>query len=129
MNMKRLPAAMAPATALASIIGLGLSSCSPASEQNASEPNAVEENAAAPVATEQTAGSQNDVAAQNAKARLKAMSDYLAAQKAISLGYDTVFEVVTDEHQKLQIATSGTMLLNRPDKIRAVRKTGFSDTE
>ena len=68
-------------------------------------------------------------AAQNAKARLKAMSDYLAAQKAISLSYDTVFEVVTNEHQKLQIATSGTMLLNRPDKIRASRKSGFSDTE
>jgi hypothetical protein len=66
---------------------------------------------------------------QNAKARLKAMSDYLAAQKAISLSYDTVFEVVSKDHQKLQIATSGTMLLNRPDKIRASRKTGFSDTE
>jgi hypothetical protein len=132
MNMirkTRLPAALASATALALIIGLGLSSCSPASEQNAIEPNAVEADAAAPVATEQTAGSQNDVSAQNAKARLKAMSDYLAAQKAISLGYDTVFEVVTNEHQKLQIATSGTMLLNRPDKIRAIRKTGFSDTE
>jgi len=132
MNMirqTRLPASMASAAALALIISLGLSSCSPASEQNASEPDAVEADAAAPVPAEQTAGSQNDVSAQNAKARLKAMSDYLAAQKAISLGYDTVFEVVTNEHQKLQIATSGTMLLNRPDKIRAIRKTGFSDTE
>ena len=57
------------------------------------------------------------------------MSDYLAAQKAISLSYDTVFEVVSSEHQKLQIATSGNMVLNRPDKLRAYRKTGFSDTE
>jgi hypothetical protein len=57
------------------------------------------------------------------------MSDYLAAQKAISMGYDSVFEVVTKESQKLQIATSGTMLLNRPDKLRASRKSGFSDTE
>ena len=90
---------------------------------------ATAENATEPSATEPTAGQQTDASAQNAKARLKAMSDYLAAQKAISLSYDTVFEVVSNEHQKLQIATSGTMLLNRPDKIRASRKSGFSDTE
>ena len=120
---------MASAAALALIIGLGLSSCSPASEQNATAPNVAEENATEPVATEQTAGAQDDVTAQNAKARLKAMSDYLAAQKAISLSYDTVFEVVSKESQKLQLATSGTIVLNRPDKIRATRKTGFSDTE
>jgi hypothetical protein len=40
-----------------------------------------------------------------------------------------VFEVVTKEQQKLQIATSGTVLLNRPDKIRTTRKAGFADTE
>ena len=57
------------------------------------------------------------------------MSDYLAAQQSISLSYDSVFEVVTEDKQKLQIATSGTVVLNRPDKIRATRKSGFSDTE
>jgi hypothetical protein len=57
------------------------------------------------------------------------MSDYLAAQKTISLSYDTVFEVVTKAKQKLQIATSGTAVLERPDKIRTTRKSGFSDTE
>ena len=36
-----------------------------------------------------------------AKAILKAMSDYLAAQKAISFGIDADFEVVTKDHQKL----------------------------
>ena len=121
--------AMTSAAALALIIGLGLSSCSKPSEQNATEETATTENATEPGANEQSASAQTDASAQNAKARLKAMSDYLAAQKAISLNYDTVFEVVTNEHQKLQIATSGTMLLNRPDKIRASRKTGFSDTE
>ena len=40
-----------------------------------------------------------------------------------------MFEVVTKEHQKLQIATSGTVVLNRPDKIRTTRKSGFADTE
>ncbi len=138
MNMirraKRLPTAMASAAALALITGLGLSSCSQPGEQNAAEQNATAENApepmaTEPMATEQAPGAQNDVTAQNAKARLKAMSDYLAAQKAISLNYDTVFEVVTSEHQKLQIATSGNIVLNRPDKIRTARKSGFSDTE
>ena len=57
------------------------------------------------------------------------MSDYLAAQKAISLSYDSIFEVVSEENQKLQIATSGTVDLIRPDKIRTTRKSGFSDTE
>jgi hypothetical protein len=133
MNMirraKRPPTAMASAAALALIIGLGLSSCSKPSEQNASGQNAGAQNASEPIATEQNAGAQNDVSAQNAKARLKAMSDYLAAQKAISLSYDTVFEVVSNEHQKLQLATSGTIVLNRPDKILTTRKSGFSDTE
>ena len=50
---------------------------------------------------------------------LKAMSDYLAAQTAISFGYDTNLEVVTDDHQKFLLASSGTMDLNRPDKFRA----------
>ena len=64
-----------------------------------------------------------------AKGMLKAMSDYLAAQKNISLSYDSVFEVVSKDKQKLQLATSGTAVLNRPDKIRTTRKSGFSDTE
>jgi hypothetical protein len=119
---------MTSVAALALIIGLGLSSCSPAGEKKATEENATEQGATEQVATESVVNDQ-DASVQNAKARLKAMSDYLAAQKAISLSYDTVFEVVSKDHQKLQIATSGTMLLNRPDKIRASRKTGFSDTE
>jgi len=125
---KRTPIAMTSVAALALIIGLGLSSCSPAGEKKATEENATEQGATEQVATESVVNDQ-DASVQNAKARLKAMSDYLAAQKAISLSYDTVFEVVSKDHQKLQIATSGTMLLNRPDKIRASRKTGFSDTE
>ena len=44
-----------------------------------------------------------------AKSQLKVMSDYLAAQKAISFGYDTNYEVVTKEQQKLALASSGTL--------------------
>jgi len=65
----------------------------------------------------------------NAKARLKEMSDYMAAQKAFSFKYDTFLEVVTKEEQKLGLASSGTMAVNRPDKIRATRTGGFADVE
>ena len=62
----------------------------------------------------------------DAKNMLKAMSDYLAAQKTISFGYDTNFEVVTKDHQKFLLASSGAADLNRPDKYRATRSGGFA---
>ncbi len=65
----------------------------------------------------------------DAKSRLKAMSDYMAAQKAISFGFDATLEVVTKEGQTLALASSGTVTLNRPDKIRATRAGGFADIE
>jgi len=109
--------------ASALILGAGLSACSKPAEQNAPE-------AAANAGTsEQTATPANDQSSQNAKALLKAMSDYLASQKQISMSFDSVFEVVTDQHQKLQVATSGTVDMSRPDKIHTTRKSGFSDTE
>jgi hypothetical protein len=64
-----------------------------------------------------------------AKGLLKAMSDYLAAQKTISLTYDASFEVVTKDHQKLLLANSGAIDLSRPDKIRATRSGGFANVE
>jgi len=64
-----------------------------------------------------------------AKGLLKAMSDYLAAQKTISFGYDTSLEVVTKDHQKLLLASSGSADLSRPDKIRATRQGGFANVE
>ena len=45
---------------------------------------------------------------------LKAMSDYVAAQKVISLTYDSDIEVLTVELQKLQFTSSGQLLLSRP---------------
>jgi hypothetical protein len=64
-----------------------------------------------------------------AKALLKGMSDYLAAQKAISFDYDTNLEVVTTDHQKLLLASSGKIEVGRPDKIRATRAGGFANVE
>jgi hypothetical protein len=37
--------------------------------------------------------------------------------------------VVTKEQQKLALAGSGSVLLKRPDKIRATRSSGFADVE
>ena len=65
----------------------------------------------------------------DAKKLLKAMSDYLAAQKTFSLQYDTNLEIVTTDQQKLALASSGTVTLNRPDQIRATRTGGFADVE
>ncbi len=72
-------------------------------------------------------GAQADEA--DAKSRFKAMSDYMAAQKAISFGFDATLEVVTKDAQKLALASSGAVTLNRPDKIRATRAGGFADVE
>jgi hypothetical protein len=65
----------------------------------------------------------------DAKRLLKAMSDYLGAQKSISLEYDAILEVVTKDDQKLALASSGTVTLNRPDKIHVTRAGGFVDVE
>ncbi len=65
----------------------------------------------------------------DAKRLLKAMSDYMAAQKVISFAYDANLEVVTKDHQKLALVSSGTVTLNRPDKLRATRTGGFADVE
>jgi len=59
----------------------------------------------------------------------KSMSDYLAAQKAISFNFDSTLEVVTKDNQKIGLASSGTLTLNRPDKIHATRTGGFANVE
>jgi len=64
-----------------------------------------------------------------ARALFKAMSDYLTAQKAFSYEYDSTLEIVTKEKQKLGLASSGSVTLNRPDKIRVTRSGGFSNVE
>jgi hypothetical protein len=116
------------AAALALIAGPGLTSCSKPAEENAAEQNAAQSVPTEQAAPRQVAAGQ-DASTENAKALLKAMSDYIAKQNSIALSYDSIFEVVSEDHQKLQIATSGTVDLSRPDKVRTTRKTGFSDTE
>jgi hypothetical protein len=64
-----------------------------------------------------------------AKALFKAMTDYMAAQKAISFDYDSNLEVVSTDKQKLGLASSGTMTINRPDKVHMTRQGGFANVE
>jgi hypothetical protein len=60
---------------------------------------------------------------------LKAMSDYVGSQKALSFSYDAAIEVVTPSVEKIQFASSGSVLLNRPDKARVTRTGGYADVE
>jgi hypothetical protein len=60
---------------------------------------------------------------------LKAMSDYMASQKSISFQYDSELQIVLADGQKVGLASSGTMEIGRPDRIRATRNGGFADVE
>jgi len=68
-------------------------------------------------------------AEEDARQLLKAMSDYMGAQERISFSYDTTLAAVTTDLQKLDFASSGTVTLSRPDKIRVTRTGGFADVE
>jgi hypothetical protein len=60
---------------------------------------------------------------------LKAMSDYIAGQKTLSVTFDSDVEVITSDLQKLQFTSSGQVQLSRPDKLRATRTGGYTDVE
>ncbi|MCP4381651.1 MAG: DUF2092 domain-containing protein [Hyphomicrobiales bacterium] len=65
----------------------------------------------------------------HARDLFKAMSDYLLGQEAISYSYNATLELVTVDLQKVGFASSGTLALNRPDKVRMTRIGGFADIE
>ena len=60
---------------------------------------------------------------------LKAMSDYVANQKTLSISYDSDIEVITPNLQKIQFTSSGQVQLSRPDKLHATRTGGYRDIE
>jgi hypothetical protein len=60
---------------------------------------------------------------------LKAMSDYVASQKTLSVTFDSDIEVITPNLQKIQFASSGRVQLSRPDKLRVARTGGYTDVE
>lgn len=59
----------------------------------------------------------------------QSMSDYLASQTSIAFDYDSTLDIVTTEDQKLAIASSGQVSLERPDQFHAVRHGGFATVE
>src|SRR5512134_778823 len=65
--------------------------------------------------------------ASDAKAILKAMSEYVRSQKTIELTFDSDIEVVTPQLEKIQFTNSGEVLVQRPDKLRARRTGGYAD--
>jgi hypothetical protein len=65
----------------------------------------------------------------DAKRLLKAMSDYMAAQKAISFDFDSNLDIVSTEQQNLTLAASGNVIMHRPDKLHVTRRGGFANME
>jgi hypothetical protein len=60
---------------------------------------------------------------------LQNMSEYVGKLKQISAEFDSTIEIVTPEVQKIQFASSGNLLLSRPDKLRITRTGGYTDVE
>jgi hypothetical protein len=79
----------------------------------------------AALATAGTRGARADDSA----AILKAMTDYTAAQKAITATFDSDIEVLTPDLQKIQFDSSGRFQLSRPDKLRIRHTGGYADVE
>ena len=68
-------------------------------------------------------------AAQDAKAILKSMSDYVSSQKNITVAFDSDIEVMTTDLEKIQFTSSGQLQITRPDKLHVTRKGGYADFE
>lgn len=64
-----------------------------------------------------------------ARSRIDEMSRYLAGQDMLSFDFDTSLDIVTTDDWKLSIASSGSIVLQRPDKLRVVRRGGFATVE
>lgn len=65
----------------------------------------------------------------DAKAILKAMSDYVGSQQTIEITFDSAIEIITPQLEKIQFTNSGGALLRRPDKLHAHRVGGYADVE
>ena len=65
----------------------------------------------------------------DARRLLKAMSDYMGSQKAISFDFDSSFDIVSPQQQKITLAASGSVTMNRPDKLYVSRRGGFANME
>ena len=96
---------------------------------SAADEEAKSHNRMAAIIVSDTASARCGGIAGGAEALLKAMTEYVTAQQAISFDYDVSLEVITRDDQKLTLAASGNVELARPDKVRASRSGGFADIE
>jgi hypothetical protein len=60
---------------------------------------------------------------------LKSMSDFIAKHDSIGIEFDADIEVITQDLQKIQFTSSGSVELNRPDKLRATRVGGYAQVD
>lgn len=72
-------------------------------------------------------GARAEAPAGDARAILKAATDYLGSQQVIEFSFDSDIEVITPELEKIQFTNSGEVLLQRPDRLRAHRVGGYAD--
>lgn len=81
-----------------------------------------------PIQAQDPSAKQN-VSAVSAKQIVKAMSDYMASQKALSSEFDVALDVTTPQLERITFNSSGSLVLARPGKIRAIRKGGYAEME
>lgn len=62
-----------------------------------------------------------------ARAAVKAMAEFLAAQPALAVDFDSSIEIVTPDLEKFQFNSTGRLAVVRPDRIRLERRGGFAD--
>jgi hypothetical protein len=74
-------------------------------------------------------GARAEDTAGQARAVLKAMSDYMAGQKTIQFTFDSSIEVITPEIQKIQYTSSGRAFVERPNKLRVSRVGGTGELD
>jgi len=65
----------------------------------------------------------------DARNLLKAMSDYVSGQDVISFDFNATLGLITKDDQRLGLASSGAVSLNRPGQIRASRAGGHANIE
>ncbi len=62
-----------------------------------------------------------------AKAIVTAMSEYLGSQQSLSFDFESTVEVITTDAQKLSVTSSGSLSMERPDKLHVMRSGGFAE--
>lgn len=60
---------------------------------------------------------------------LRAMTAHLSRLKAFTARYDVDNEIIDVDGQKLQFSSSGTLAVERPNKLRVTRKGAFAEAE